>query len=464
MTTLEEVFLTIEEEDQPKSRTAPDMAKINRANTTMIIPMVQAINKGPSATPNPGNPDDDKKTEKEATDVIKMDNNEPFHSADSVSHTTTPPVDTSERSSCRTFGQLTRLRFLLKFRSPFTILEMILMPIFLILATCYLLHIDSPAARRRDNEFDELYDGPAHNDLLLLDSNVYINNWPYGDLYGVQEDLDNEMDLGEYLNSYQSIPGNAEFGPRDFVGTFRRSENDPNIITIDYNVNAVHSLPVLINVFSNFLAARSQKGVITTSTQSFFNDGKSPEENPLFAMVNEFSNNPDAGEEVMDSDEYDQYYEQFTNTMKQDNSRDRQKRRRNRFRHNPLSPVKAAILNFAPILIGNAILYVPLTLAVDLILERQKNLKNRMRINGVGFMVYYGSFICVHAVFMLIVGILLYLIVLACGLEALLKPGAVFHMCFYYLFSIIPLLLFVACLSFMFSSVAHYQWICLLAQ
>ena len=117
MTTLEEVFLTIEEEDQPKSRTAPDMAKINRANTTMIIPMVQAINKGPSATPNPGNPDDDKKTEKEATDVIKMDNNEPFHSADSVSHTTTPPVDTSERSSCRTFGHLTRLRFLLKLKS-----------------------------------------------------------------------------------------------------------------------------------------------------------------------------------------------------------------------------------------------------------------------------------------------------------------------------------------------------------
>ena len=125
MTTLEEVFLSIEEEDQPKSRTAPDMAKINRAHTTMILPMVQAVNKGPSATPTPGN-SDDKKTENEATDVIKMDTNEPFHSADTVSQTTTPPVDTSEKSSCRTFGHLTRLRFLLKFRSPFTILEMIL--------------------------------------------------------------------------------------------------------------------------------------------------------------------------------------------------------------------------------------------------------------------------------------------------------------------------------------------------
>ena len=111
----------------------------------------------------------------------------------------------------------------------------------------------------------------------------------------------------------------------------------------------------------------------------------------------------------------------------------------------------------ACLLIGMSYALAPLGMALELIYDRSVGLKNQLRVNGLSTWLYYGSFFFVLSLLMILLLAMLIIVIAAFQVELLLIPSAAIILCSLYLLYILPSLIFVGCLSFMFNTMESGQ-------
>ena len=173
-----------------------------------------------------------------------------------------------------------------------------------------------------------------------------------------------------------------------------RKESDKELVAY-FNSSAQHSLPVMVNLLTNYYSRLT--GAISVSTQSFVFEG----------------DNVDTGE----------IFKTFG----------------------------------ACFFIGMAYVLAPLGMALELIYDRAVGLKNQLRVNGLSTLLYYGSFFFVLGMMMLLLLLMMVIVIVAFDIELLMIPSAALVIYSVYLLYTLPCLIFVSCLGFMFDTMESGQ-------
>jgi len=111
------------------------------------------------------------------------------------------------------------------------------------------------------------------------------------------------------------------------------------------------------------------------------------------------------------------------------------------------------------LLIGITYAFIPCGFALELITDRHIRAKNQLRVNGLTFPLYFGSFFLVLGLLMLFLLCILLTLVAAFDFKALLIPPAFGVMTSMYLLYIIPGLLYIGSVSYLFDTIESGQFI-----
>ena len=362
MTTLEEVFLSLEDDDGSKSESSSVSVEMN--------------------------PDLESK------------------------HSTVIGSKETERSSLRIFLSLIRLRFLQYSASPASIVIQIVVPVALLIIAVAVVKGTEESLGTEDviNLEPELYKGKEFGEQDQDEAFVQF----------LREFTNENVEEVPTDTSYRALLAWRNY---KLLGIFSGAADQ---VTLYFNELYVHSLPIMINAWSNYLATTINAGNIEVSRQSFkLDSSKIRRLDLLDALVD---GNEGKGE--MPSKEM------F---------------------------LVAPKLMIVPWLLGIALLFGPLQLATELIYDRENLVKNQLRICQVSFLSYYGASFVVQTIIMLIMGVPIVLVIVLFDLEALVVPGAIGIFIIFYILYPLPILLFVSCLSFIFKKTEKAMWVFLIA-
>ena len=295
------------------------------------------------------------------------------------------PVRTSEKSAWRQFRAMVRLRIVNKLREPSALFVQIVLPVFYICMGIFL------------QSFGPSTVGNDHT--AVLSPALYKKSYqPH--LFGVQNVSE---DLTAFIENWTGttvlqIPPEVEFKDllsHHLVGVLKR-DSEGHLLGY-FNDTAQHSVPMMINLISNFYSDLHGAGDISLSTQSFVFEAKTVETGEVFKTFG------------------------------------------------------------ACLLIGMAYVIAPLGMALELIYDRSVGLKNQLRVNGLPTLLYYGSFFFVLSLMMILLLVLLIVVIAAFNVELLMIPSAALALSSLYLLYTLPCLIFVGCLSFLFNTMESGQ-------
>ena len=276
------------------------------------------------------------------------------------------------KSSWETFWALTKLRFIMRFREPAMFFVQIVMPVLYICLGVFLSDLSGST------------DGPSPS--LNLQPSLY---WPR--VFGYQQSkTDPPPDLLSFIGTYsgqemKDIDSSLEFPDlvkEELMAVLKWSQSTG--YTSFYNATAQHSLPVIVNSFSNALAQSYGLSSANISVSS----------QPL--------------------------------------------------RKTTVTPTFDGGAFAGNMFVGITYVFIPCGFALELIYDRQIRARNQLRVNGLSFSMYFGTFFVVLGTLLFLLLCILLVLVKVFDFEALLLPPAFFLLSSMYFLYIPPALLFTA--------------------
>ena len=295
------------------------------------------------------------------------------------------PVRTSEKSAWRQFKTMVTVRTVNKLREPSALFVQIVLPVLYI---CLGIFLQSGGQSTVGND-----------DIAVLSAALYTKSYQ-PNLFGVQnvtEDLRTfiENSTGTTVLNISPEVKFKDLISNNLVGVIKR-DSDGQLLAY-FNASAQHSMPMMINLISNYYSSLNRAGDISLSTQSFVFEANTVETGEIFKTFG------------------------------------------------------------ACLLIGMAYVIAPLGMALELIYDRSVGLKNQLRVNGLPTLLYYGSFFFVLSLMMILLLVLLIIVIVAFNVELLMIPSAAVILSSLYLLYTLPCLIFVGCLSFLFNTMESGQ-------
>ncbi|XP_023324416.1 ATP-binding cassette sub-family A member 9 [Eurytemora carolleeae] len=304
----------------------------------------------------------------------------------------------TKKSNWQTYKALVYVRFIRKFREPATIIGQMIMPLIFVTIGSYLTDLGGIVVEQ-DSSLE------ISSDLYSID---------FGPTYFAIQD--NEINLPNYLDGLEkylghplySVANNVSYPDildlvetRTATGIFNllnlTSDRGLDISTNIFNDTAQHAFPVIINSLSSAYASQYGAGDINLTSQPF----------RLSSLPAGFDGGSFGGS----------------------------------------------------LLVGMTYIFVPIGFAMELIDDRECHVKNQLRVNGLSFIMYYGSFYTVFA------GMLITLLCCLLGLVAIfdisslmLPPAFLVFASLYFLYTV-PSTLFVSCISYLFDTLETGQFL-----
>ncbi|XP_076036080.1 cholesterol transporter ABCA5-like isoform X2 [Oratosquilla oratoria] len=372
MTTLEEVFLALHEENE-----GGELQDINSFSKKVV--QERSASSSPLHTSPLGTPDGDNlyNIHKAGNDLYDLQ------------HLSV------EKSRWRAFKALVKVRVLNIIREFAAVFFLIVMPLVFTIGSIAVASSASTEVNTLPKEME-----------LIMNTDMYGSSLPGTLTYnGTTEQLD-QLDFlltkanikpEKYNGNYSSIfPLRPHFAA---INVNNYSTESPFFIntTIRYNQTFSHALPILVNIIDNTLFSLTAN-VSAASTNNWAGITVSSEQLPKEDIKIEF-----------DSSSF-----------------------------------------FAPFLIGFVFTMLPAGLTIELVNDRQINARNLLRLNGVGFNVYFLSFLVVLGALYMIEYTGLFIVIAAFDVKSLTIPGALASLALLY-FLYMPA-------SLLFSSVASYMY------
>ena len=295
------------------------------------------------------------------------------------------PVSTSEKSAWRQFKTMIRVRTVNKLREPSALFVQIFLPV---------LYISLGISLQSGGKTTV-----GNDETAVLSADLY-KKFYQPNLFGVQNVTE---DLSAFIENSTgtkvlNIPPEVEYEDlisNNLVGVIKR-DSDGELVGY-FNDTAQHSVPMMINLMSNYYSSLHQTGDISISEQSFVFEANTMKTREIFKTF------------------------------------------------------------VACLMIGMAYVIAPLGMALELIYDRSVGLKNQLRVNGLPTLLYYGSFFSVLSLMMTVILVMLIIVIVAFNVESLMIPSAIVILSSLYLLYIIPCLIFVGCLSFLFNTMESGQ-------
>ena len=367
MTTLEEVFLRLGEREEFHCNSAEEKSEFDNNSESILL---EPASTSPSASAHHLNV-----PEEEGPDPNVFE-----------------PVSTSEKSAWRQFWTMVGVRGVNKVREPTALFVQIVLPVLYI---CLGIFLQSGGKTTVGNE-----------DRAVLSAALYKESYQ-PNLFGVQNVTE---ELSTFIENSTGttvlhIPPEVEFEDllgNNLVGVIRR-DSEGQLLGY-FNSTAQHSVPMMINLISNFYSSQYRAGHISLSTQSFVFEANTVETGEIFKTFG------------------------------------------------------------ACLLIGMAYVIAPLGMALELIYDRSVGLKNQLRVNGLPTLLYYGSFFFVLSLMMVLMLVMMIIVIVAFNVELLMIPSAAVILFSLYLLYTLPCLIFVGCLSFLFNTMETGQNVYLFAR
>ncbi|RXG71612.1 ATP-binding cassette sub-family A member 5 [Armadillidium vulgare] len=369
MTTLEEVFLALNEEDESKIK-IDSVENIGRE-------LIRTRSKSITSNHSHERPSDSKP-------VTGRDSDEnSHHSSDNTEDFDLDQI-VVERNDWRAFKALVKLRVLNLSREIAALVFLILFPLGFVVGSMALA--------------DSMSVTFSNDDLLLLNTGLYTLT-------------DNNVALiynetGKDLSAFDSLLRQSQLTPQEYNGSYRfLYDNQPHFsafdvysidpdkvsLTVRYNTSYAQILPILINIVDN-------------AYMSYFTDGKSK----ISTYSQQFP--------ILESEKTEFDFGTY----------------------------------FSPVMIGFVFTMIPAGLVIDIVYDREMNGQNILRLNGVGFNMYFGSFFLVIGVLYFISYIGLLIIIQAFQVPSLTVGAAYACLALLYLIYMPSALIFSCCVSYTF--------------
>ena len=282
----------------------------------------------------------------------------------------------THKSAWQMFWALTYLRFIMRFREPAMFFVQIVMPIIYISLGVFLSNLSKPSAGT----------SPSVDLSPSLYTPVYqplYGYWPPTPTSSPPDFLNFLEDYtGQPLKTVNSSLDFPDLLGQDLVTMLQEDDGDTGFLAY-FNTTAQHSLPVLVNSFSNAQARQlGLQGNITVSSQSF--------------------------------------------------------------RKTTVAPGFDGSSFGGNMLVGITYVFIPCGFALELIYDREIRARNQLRVNGLTFTMYFGTFFVVLGGLLLLLLCILLTLVWAFSFEALLLPPAFLLLSSMYFLYIPPALFFTA--------------------
>ena len=325
------------------------------------------------------------KTEVCSETILLVDEEAQEREEDETEPETFMPVSTSDKSGWRQFRAMVAVRVLNKLREPSILFVQIVLPVIYI---CLGIYLQSGSPPKTGSDTDR-----------HLSPTLYINSYTPA-LFGVQNVTE---DFNDFIEEFTGSPvldidTNVDFKDlisQNLMGVIKR-KSDEELIAY-FNSSAQHSMPVMINLITNYYSSLASLGNISLSTQSWLIEGANVETGEIFKTFG------------------------------------------------------------ACFFIGMAYVIAPLGMALELIYDRSVGLKNQLRVNGLSTFLYYGSVFFVLGLMMILLLVMMIIVIVAFNVELLMIPSAALVLYSMYLVYTLPCLIFVGCLSFMFNTMESGQ-------
>lgn len=360
MTTLEEVFLILNDESEEG-----ELGSMNNVGQQMIR------EKSPSASPShTASPQENE------TQDNYMTTNKGF------------VIESVEvkRDDWRAFLALVKIRCTNVIRAPTAVIFLILFPLAFTIGSIALA--DSQKITISTSEVialnPSMYDQKFHGALLHNATGHELNDL-------VSSLTAANMEVGPYSGNYSDLLHEDHNMGAYNVHSFPRTNSvDKPEVRVLFNDSYMHSIPILVNLLNNGIMSSIKK---TTDTISVFS-------NPLPIT-----------KEGMEFD-------------------------------------TSAFI--APMMIGFAFTIIPAGLTIDLIHDREIKARYMLRLNGVGFHIYFSSYLIMMMGLYMVTYIGLLIIVAAFGVKSLIIPPAFAALALLYFLYIPDAILFSSVMSYMF--------------
>ncbi|XP_072934146.1 cholesterol transporter ABCA5-like [Epargyreus clarus] len=398
MTTLEEVFLSLEGENAEETEAVEGVSSVKLVRARALSRSLSLQSK--TLSYQELNDKDQQKTTSLPTPPASHALHSTTHGVEHVK-VTPEPISVGELSemvktnpSCwRTFCALVYIRTVRMIRDPYKLYVMIFLPII----SCALgLYIKS-----RQIVFFRMQP-------LRLDPNAYANKTPialHSELGDFKEltDLHNSLEtLGAYPS--QDFDGNfSSLLDMESFGAFTLKDRSYNKIMAYYNTTYTHSLPIIINLLDNsiyriLMAASGQQ-------DSF---------KPIEVLTHPFQQT--------------EQQEEFN-----------------------LGNVVCAIF------MGMIFALVPVTLAVDIVYDREIKAKNQLRVNGLSLSMYFLTYITILIFIMLLTSVGVLVLVILNDIPSLTNGSAITMLSFLLVLYCPSAILFNTCFSYVFDKMDSAQ-------
>lgn len=364
MTTLEEVFLHIGEEEEIEDNDTTNIISSFREKTTRQLSLgAEDILDIPSTS-----------------NARPKDKNTSGYSFESIE---------THKSTWQMFKALLYLRTLIRFREPGMFFIQIVMPVAYICLGVYLSDLSNPKV---DKDSEAALTPQMYRD----DFNPYF----YGYQSVSQSDSSFESDFenftGKPLDKINYDVKFPELLGRNLVTVIKEEAGNAKYVGY-FNDTAQHSIPILVNAMSNAYSMLYDIGNITVSSHPF----------KLTEIPQEFDGGAFSGN----------------------------------------------------LFIGLTYAFIPCGFALELIYDRQIRAKNQLRVNGLTFPLYFGSIFVVLSILLLFLLCILLALIVAFNFKALLIPAAFGILTSMYILYILPGLLYIGCVSYLFDSMESGQFI-----
>ncbi|XP_059079473.1 cholesterol transporter ABCA5-like isoform X1 [Tigriopus californicus] len=372
MTTLEEIFLKLGEEEKAKKEV--DELEMSGEATQAMISKQDVGKMNGSVAP-----------------TQHMANNQSNKEMGGFSFEAVP----TEKSKWQMFWALAWVRFVRKYREPVAVLVQIVLPVVYLVLGIWLTTLTS---------FD-----PPKEEPLIISPAIYEKDFPEtadsavfsiwspdgADLSGMVDRLNGStLELGQ-TTQFNDLLSTMQMGAYK-VKEFNEAAKSLDV-TVLVNFTSLHSVPIIINQISNIMADLHNLDSINTISHNFKHT----------SMAGDFD------------------FGSFGGT----------------------------------IFIGFTYVLIPIGLALELIEDREIRAKNQLRVNGLTFGLYYGSFYLVLGGMMLIVLAVLLGLVWAFQIAPLTLMPAFLTLALLYLIYTPAALLFCSAISYLFDKVENGQFL-----